>query len=125
MYCSINSRTKATDRFHDLGSALVPHEFQELAAPMAPMQLTDGSASGHVQRGKIKAMKYGAQRRALGKFERRKARIWARVEHLFRVITRQSGLLKVRFRALAKNTAYSVTLFALSNLWMATKILLV
>ena len=28
---------------------------------------------------------------------------------------------KVRFRGLAKNTAHVVTLFALSNLWMARK----
>ena len=37
----------------------------------------------------------------------------------FRVIKRQFGLVKVRFRGLAKNTAHVVTLFALSNLWMA------
>jgi hypothetical protein len=29
--------------------------------------------------------------------------------------------MKVRFRGLAKNTAHIVTLFALSNLWMARK----
>jgi IS5 family transposase len=29
--------------------------------------------------------------------------------------------VKVRFRGLAKNTAHVVTLFALSNLWMARK----
>jgi len=34
-----------------------------------------------------------------------------------RVIKRQFGLTKVRFRGLAKNTAHAVTLFALSNLW--------
>jgi IS5 family transposase len=38
-----------------------------------------------------------------------------------RVIKRQFGLAKVRFRGLAKNTANVVTLFALSNLWMARK----
>ncbi|EGH27055.1 ISPsy2, transposase, partial [Pseudomonas amygdali pv. mori str. 301020] len=32
---------------------------------------------------------------------------------------RQFGYEKVRFRGLAKNTARMVTLFALSNLWMA------
>ena len=36
------------------------------------------------------------------------------------MIKRQFGLVKVRFRGLAKNTAH-VTLFALSNLWMARK----
>jgi len=29
--------------------------------------------------------------------------------------------VKVRFRGLAKNTAHVLTLFALSNLWMARK----
>jgi anti-sigma factor RsiW len=45
----------------------------------------------------------------------------AKVEHPFRVIKRQFGLAKVRFRGLAKNTAHVVTLFGLSNLWMARR----
>ena len=53
--------------------------------------------------------------------EHRKASVRAKVEHPFRVIKRQFGLVKVRFRGLAKNTAHVVTLFALSNLWMARK----
>ncbi|HEP8937301.1 TPA: transposase [Pseudomonas aeruginosa] len=40
------------------------------------------------------------------------------------VINRQFGYVKVRFRGLAKNTAQLVTLFALSNLWMACRYLL-
>jgi IS5 family transposase len=40
------------------------------------------------------------------------------VEHPFRVIKRQFGFVKVRYRGLKKNTAQLVTLFALSNLWM-------
>ena len=55
------------------------------------------------------------------KVEHRKASVRAKVEHPFRVIKRQFGLAKVRFRGLAKNTAHVVTLFALSNLWMARK----
>jgi IS5 family transposase len=55
------------------------------------------------------------------KVEHRKASVRAKVEHPFRVIKRQFGLVKVRFRGLAKNTAHVVTLFALSNLWMARK----
>jgi IS5 family transposase len=47
-----------------------------------------------------------------------KARIRAKVEHPFRVIKRQFGHVKVRYRGLAKNTAQLHTLFALSNLWM-------
>ena len=51
--------------------------------------------------------------------ERIKASIRAKVEHPFRVIKRQFGYVKVRYRGLAKNTAQLHTLFALSNLWMA------
>lgn len=53
------------------------------------------------------------------KIERAKAQVRAKVEHPFRVIKRQSGYVEARFRGLAKNTAQLVTLFALSNLWMA------
>ena len=53
--------------------------------------------------------------------EKVKAGIRAKVEHPFRVIKCQFGFVKVRYRGLAKNTAQLVTLFALSNLWMARK----
>ncbi|MGH8430381.1 MAG: IS5 family transposase, partial [Solimonas sp.] len=56
--------------------------------------------------------------------ERIKASIRAKVEHPFRVIKRQFGYTKVRYRGLAKNTAQITTLFALSNLWMARRKLL-
>ena len=56
--------------------------------------------------------------------EHRKASIRATVEHPFRVIKRQFGHLKARCRGLAKNGAQVLTLFALSNLWMARKYLL-
>lgn len=57
--------------------------------------------------------------------EKIKASIRAKVEHPFRVIKCQFGFVKVRYRGLAKNTAQLVTLFALSNLWMARKRLIV
>jgi transposase, IS5 family len=76
------------------------------------------------KRGRIKAMKDGRKKRALERIEKRKASIRAKVEHPFRVIKRQFGLIKVRFRGLAKNTAHVITLFALSNLWMARRRLL-
>ena len=53
--------------------------------------------------------------------EQLKASVRAKVEHPFRVIKRQFGHVKVRYRGLAKNTAQLVTLFALSNLWMARR----
>ena len=56
--------------------------------------------------------------------ERVKAGIRARVEHPFRVLKRQFGHAKVRYRGLAKNTAQLHTLFALANLWMARRKLL-
>ena len=56
--------------------------------------------------------------------EKIKASIRAKVEHPFRVIKRQFGHVKVRYRGLAKNTAQLHTLFALSNLWMVRRTLL-
>lgn len=51
----------------------------------------------------------------IDQLEYTKARIRAKVEHPFRVLKQQFGYVKVRYRGLKKN----VTLFALSNLWMA------
>jgi IS5 family transposase len=55
--------------------------------------------------------------------EKIKAGIRAKVEHPFRVIKRQFGFMKVRYRRLKKNTLQLKTLFALSNLWMVRHIL--
>ena len=63
----------------------------------------------------------GRAKERIQKQEHSKASVRAKVEHPFRVIKRQFGLTKVRFKGLAKNTAHVVTLFALSNLWMARK----
>ena len=63
----------------------------------------------------------GRAKQRLQKKEHGKASVRAKVEHPFRVIKRQFGLMKVRFRGLLKNTAHVVTLFALSNLWMARR----
>ncbi|PPB15865.1 IS5/IS1182 family transposase [Pseudomonas aeruginosa] len=62
--------------------------------------------------------------KAKRKIEKAKAQVRAKVEHPFRVIKRQFGYVKTRFRGLAKNTAQLVTLFALSNLWMVRRHLL-
>jgi len=69
-------------------------------------------------------MPAGRAKARVQKQEHRKASVRAKVEHPFRVIKRQFGLVKVRFRGLAKNTAHLLTLFALSNLWMARRRLL-
>ena len=57
----------------------------------------------------------------LDKAEKLKASVRAKVEHPFRVIKCQFGFAKVRYKGLVKNTAQLVTLFALSNLWMARR----
>jgi len=58
------------------------------------------------------------------KIEYAKAQVRGKVEHPFRVIKRQFGYTKIRFRGLSKNIAQQTTLFALSNLWMVRKRLL-
>lgn len=75
--------------------------------------------------GKRKTLDKGSLMGALlDALETTKARIRAKVEHPFRVIKRQFGYVKVKYRGLAKNTANLMTLFALSNLWMVRKRLL-
>ena len=69
--------------------------------------------------GKRKALNKESEADALiDKAEKLKAGIRAKVEHPFRVVKRQFGYVKVRYRGLKKNTAQLFTLFALSNLWM-------
>jgi IS5 family transposase len=58
-----------------------------------------------------------------GQIERLKAGVRARVEHPFRVIKRQFGYTKTRYRGLMKNTAQITILFALSNLGTARRVL--
>lgn len=53
--------------------------------------------------------------------ERIKASIRAKVEHPFRVLKRQIGYVKARYRGLAKNAAQVITPFMLSNLWMVRR----
>jgi transposase, IS5 family len=52
------------------------------------------------------------------------AMVRAKVEHPFRVIKRQFGHVKTRYRGLAKNRAQLFTLFALGNLFLARRKLL-
>jgi IS5 family transposase len=68
---------------------------------------------------KRKALKkYNPADALIGNADKLKAGIRAKVEHPFRVIKRQFGFVKVRYRGLKKNTAQLFRLFALSNLWM-------
>ena len=54
----------------------------------------------------------------LDQAEKLKAGVRAKVEHPFRVVKRQFGFVKVRYRGLKKNTVQLFTPFALSNLSM-------
>jgi len=49
------------------------------------------------------------------------AMVRAKVEHPFRVIKRQFGYVKTRYRGLAKNRAQLFTLFALGNLFLVRR----
>ena len=73
---------------------------------------------------KVRAIKNQRERRAVKRWEHYKASVRAKVEHPFRVVKRQFGYTKVRYRGLAKNLSQVLTLFALSNLWMARRHLL-
>lgn len=117
---NVNDVTKA--------SALVHGEETDVFADagyqgVAKREETQGiKANWHVamRPGKRKALDKSTPMGAImDKLEHVKARIRAKVEHPFRVIKRQFGFVKVRYRGLMKNTAQLHTLFALSNLWMA------
>jgi transposase, IS5 family len=58
------------------------------------------------------------------KLEKIKAGVRAKVEHPFQVIKCQWHYRKTRYKGLFKNTMQIVTLFALSNLWMARRALM-
>src|SRR5471030_3190271 len=81
----------------------------------------EGSAvEWHVaeKRGKVKALPEGKYKDAT-EWPEYKASMRSKVEHPFRVAKRQFGYALVRSMGLAKNTTQPMTLFALSNLWMA------
>src|SRR5438105_763750 len=74
--------------------------------------------------GKRRALRDTAAGRLRDRAERLEAQVRARGEHSFRVIKRQFGYVKVRYRGLTKNTAQLHTLFALANIWMVRRQLL-
>lgn len=67
---------------------------------------------------KRRKLKDSPQGREREKQEKRKASIRAKVEHPFRIIKRQFGFTKVRYKGLAKNDNHLHTMFALANLYM-------
>jgi len=63
--------------------------------------------------------------RTMEQLEKTKASIRAKVEHPFRIIKRQFGFDKVRYRGLVKNDNHLHTMFALANLYMCRQRLLI
>jgi IS5 family transposase len=74
--------------------------------------------------GKRRALGTSVLGRILERLEQLKASVRSRVEHPFRVIKRQFGYTRVRYRGLARNTAQLHMLFALANIWMVRRKLL-
>lgn len=77
------------------------------------------------KRNTVKAITDAGLSKLVTEIEHTKTSIRAAVEHPFRLVKRQFGHVKARYRGLAKNGAQVLTLFALSNVWMARKQLLV
>ncbi|MBN4664349.1 transposase [Pandoraea nosoerga] len=77
------------------------------------------------RRSRIRALPDGELKDVSEFIEHLIAKVRSKVEHPFRVVKRQFGYTKVRYRGLAKNAGQLNVLFALSNLWMARKRLLV
>jgi len=64
-------------------------------------------------KGSLGAALSGSQK----KRNRKNSGIRARVEHVFRIVKRQFGYTKTRYRGLAKNAAQVMTLMGLANLY--------
>ena len=79
---------------------------------------------------KARGIRYKVNRRPTAKnpltdqwknFNRSRSRVRARGEHAYRIVKRQWGFDKVRYRGLAKNKARAYTLFGLANLYMVRR----
>ncbi len=68
-----------------------------------------------------KAPKGGALHRIDEQINRLIAKVRSKVEHPFRVLKRQFGYIKTRYRGLAKNRAQLFSLFALGNLYLVRR----
>ncbi len=68
--------------------------------------------------GRLKELKkHPCKNKAVIAFERLKSSIRAKVEHPFRIIKRQFGFVKARFKGLRKNDNQLAMLFTLANLF--------
>jgi len=119
---------QGAEKREELKDKLVSGDYNEKTAATVAKETVTDNAEGNLKKAALYvAMRPGTRRaldkttdvgRALDDIEKRKARIRAKVEHPFRVIKRQFGYMKTRYRGLVKNTKQLFTLFALSNLWM-------
>jgi IS5 family transposase len=88
-------------------------------------------SEAHRQAALAKGIRYRVNRRSrhLTEYQRfinrRRSASRARVEHVFNVVKRLWGFSKVRYRGLAKDTARLYTAFALANLYLLRRRLLV
>jgi len=88
-------------------------------------------SEAHRQAALAKGIRYRGNRRSphVSEYQRfinrRRSAARARVERVFRVVKRLWGFSKVRYRGLAKNTARLYTAFALANLYLLRRRLLV
>lgn len=88
-------------------------------------------SEAHRQAALAKGVRYRVNRRSphLSEYQRfinrRRSAARARVEHVFHVVKRLWGFSKVRYRGLAKNTVRLYTAFALANLYLLRRRLLV
>jgi transposase, IS5 family len=69
----------------------------------------------------LKASKQHPLTAANKRFNHRMSSIRARVEHVFRVIKRQFGYTKVRYKGIAKNAAQVFSLIGLTNLYLVRR----
>lgn len=74
--------------------------------------------------GKVKALKQRPRKnKAVIQFERLKTSIRAKVEHPFRLIKRQFGFVKARYKGLMKNDNQLAMLFTLANLFRVEQLI--
>jgi len=119
---NVNDVTQASALVHGEETDVFADAGYQGAAKRNEVQGIDANWHVAMRPGKRRALDKDSPLGAvLDQLERVKARIRAKVEHPFRVIKRQFGHVKVRYRGLAKNTAQLRTLFALSNLWMVRR----
>ena len=72
----------------------------------------------------LKASKQHPLTEANKRFNHKMSSIRARVEHVFRVIKRQFGYTKVRYKGIAKNAAQVFSLIGLTNIYLARRALM-